>query len=217
MPDPSESCPRCQKTVPLCVCEGITPLAHRIEVLILQHPREQDKELGTARLCALSLEKATLKIGLSWPSLGILLERKVDPKRWAVAYLGSVRPAALAPSAEILVVDAKGTLLGAQEAVLQSLEGVILLDGTWSEAKALWWRNPWMLKTRRLVLGPRRPSRYGRTRREPRREGLATIEAAGLMLARLEGRPEIEATLTAHFERQLARYKSLLSPTAGPA
>ena len=43
-------------------------------------------------------------------------------------------------------------------------------------------------------------------RREARREGLSTIEAAGLVLARLEGRPEIETAVTATFRRMLERY-----------
>ena len=72
-----------------------------------------------------------------------------------------------------------------------------MLDGTWSQAKALWWRNPWVLKCKRVVLGPKRPSRYGAMRREPRSDGLSTLEAAALLLARLEGKPEIATSLTA--------------------
>jgi DTW domain-containing protein YfiP len=67
---------------------------------------------------------------------------------------------------------------------------------------------------RRAVLGPRRPSRYGRLRHEPRRDALATIEAAALLLARLEGRPEIEAALAASFERLLGRYRATRPPPA---
>jgi len=92
-------------------------------------------------------------------------------------------------------------------AALADIEGVVVLDGTWSQAKTLWWRNPWMLKCRRVVLGPRQPSRYGKLRREPRREGLATIEAAAMLLGRLD-RPEIEQALSASFERMLARYRA---------
>ena len=85
----------------------------------------------------------------------------------------------------------------------------MLLDGTWSQAKALWWRNPWMLKCQRVILGPRQPSRYGQLRKEPRRDGLSTIEAAGLVLGALEKRPDIPATLNASFERMLARYREV--------
>ncbi len=96
-----------------------------------------------------------------------------------------------------------------QDASLRAIEGVILLDGTWSQAKALWWRNAWMLKCRRVILGPRRPSRYGQLRREPRDDGLSTIEAAGLLLSRLENRPEIETALNAGFEKMLARFREV--------
>jgi DTW domain-containing protein YfiP len=204
---PAEACPQCHKPPPLCVCDGIVPLDNKVSVLILQHPQEQDRTLGTARLTALSLRNATLKIGLSWPSLSKILGRNVDPQRWAVLYLGSVKAASLTPDREIVFVTRKGDLERNQEGHMRDIEGIVVLDGTWSQAKALWWRNAWMLKCRRVVLGPRQPSRYGRLRREPRRDGLSTIEATAMLLARLERRPEIEETLTASFMRMLDRVR----------
>jgi type I site-specific restriction-modification system R (restriction) subunit len=53
----------------------------------------------------------------------------------------------------------------------------VLLDGTWSQAKALWWRNAWMLKCQRVILGPKRPSAYGKLRKEPRQDGLLVATA----------------------------------------
>lgn len=206
--DPKLDCERCGKPAALCVCEGIAPLDNRIELVILQHPQEQDKSLGTARLTVLHLKHAVLKIGLSWPNLGKLTGRAVDAQRWAVVYLGSVRAKDIAPDREIIVVSRKGEALPNQDAVLRDIEGVILLDGTWSQAKALWWRNAWMLKCRRIVLNPQQPSRYGRVRKEPRRDALSTLESAALVLSRLEKKPEIETALTASFEKLLARYRS---------
>jgi DTW domain-containing protein YfiP len=46
-------------------------------------------------------------------------------------------------------------------------------------------------------------------RREPRSDGLSTLEAAAMLLARLERKPEIEMALHASFERLLARYREL--------
>jgi DTW domain-containing protein YfiP len=182
------------------------PFDNRIAVLILQHPQEQDRELGTAGLTVRHLRQALLKVGLSWPSLTKILGRPVDPHRWAVLYLGSAKAAALAPGREIVVLSRKGEPEPNQDALLRDIEGIVLLDGNWSQAKALWWRNPWMLKCRRVILGPPRPSRYGKLRREPRRDGLSTIEAAAMLLSRLENRPEIEAGLTAGFEKLLASH-----------
>jgi len=72
---------------------------------------------------------------------------------------------------EIVAIDRKGEIEENQRAILKDLEGIVLLDGTWSQAKALWWRNAWMLKCQRVILGPAHPSRYGKLRREPRRDG----------------------------------------------
>jgi DTW domain-containing protein len=188
--------------------DAIGPLDNRIAVLVLQHPQEQDRALGTAGLTVRHLRQAFLKVGLSWPSLTKVLGRPADPHRWAVLYLGSAKAAALAPGREIVVLNRKGEPEPNQDAWLRDIEGVVLLDGNWSQAKALWWRNPWMLKCRRVILGPPRPSRYGRLRREPRRDGLSTIEAAAMLLSRLENRPEIEAGLVASFEKMLASYRA---------
>jgi DTW domain-containing protein YfiP len=113
------------------------------------------------------------------------------------------------------VGNKNGHAVDHQDSALREIEGIILLDGTWSQAKALWWRNGWMLKCKRVVLGPKRPSRYGKLRREPRRDGLSTIEAAAMLLARLERKPEIETALNASFERLLARYRET-RPASGP-
>jgi tRNA-uridine aminocarboxypropyltransferase len=201
-------CPRCQKPLPLCVCEDITPIENRVLILILQHPQEQDRILGTARLTVMHLNNAVLKIGLSWPSLSKALGRQVgDPSRWAVLYLGSSKVANLGTRSQIVALDRKGEAEDNQRGILKKIEGIVLLDGSWSQAKALWWRNPWMLKCQRVILGPSRPSRYGKLRREPRRDGLSTIEAAAMMLASLEQRPEIAEALHASFERMLTKYR----------
>jgi DTW domain-containing protein YfiP len=205
-----ETCPRCGKPLPLCICDSVEPVANRIEVLILQHPQEQDRALGTARLTAHQLQNATHRIGLSWPSLSKALGREVyDPQRWAVLYLGSAKLADLETDRDVVAIDRKGEIEDNQRAILKDIEGIVLLDGTWSQAKALWWRNAWMLKCRRIILGPARPSLYGKLRKEPRSDGLSTIEAAGLVLSRLEGRPEIETTLNATFQRMLSQYKAV--------
>ncbi len=206
--DAIPDCPRCHKPLPLCICDSITPIESRLSLLVLQHPQEQDRALGTARLTALHFQNAVVKIGLSWPSLSKALGRPVpDPSRWAVLYLGSAKVADLKIRNDIVAIDRKGEVEDNQRAILSRIEGVVVLDGTWSQAKALWWRNAWMLKCQRIILGPARPSRYGRLRREPRRDGLSTIEAAAMVLAGLEGRPDIAETLQASFERMLARYR----------
>lgn len=213
-PETVEDCPRCRKPLALCICDSVEPVSNRTSLLILQHPQEQDRALGTARLTALHFRDAVLKIGLSWPSLSKALGRPVDdPSRWAVLYLGSAKADSFGANRAIVAIDRKGEMEEDQRGILADIEGLVLLDGTWSQAKALWWRNAWMLKCQRIVLGPRQPSRYGKLRKEPRRDGLATIEAAAMMLAGLENRPDIETTLLASFERMLAKYREVQATT----
>src|SRR6266478_6872877 len=205
-------CPDCGKPLPLCICDSIEPIENRVSLLILQHPQEQDRALGTARLTALHFKNAVVRIGLSWPSLSRALGRQVaDPSRWAVLYLGSAKVADLETSSDIIAVNRKGEIEDNQRAILKDLEGIVLLDGTWSQAKALWWRNAWMLECQRVILGPAHPSRYGKLRREPRRDGLSTIEAAAMLLAGIEKRSDIAETLHRSFERMLAKYREAQS------
>ena len=209
-PDEIPDCPHCGKPLPLCICDSVTPIENKVSLLILQHPQEQDRALGTARLTAMHFENAVVKIGLSWPSLSKALGRPVDdPSRWAVLYLGSAKVSELDTDAEIVAINRKGEIEPHQRAILGDIEGIVLLDGTWSQAKALWWRNAWMLKCQRIILGPKRASRYGQLRREPRGDGLSTIEAAAMLLAGLEKRPDIAETLNGCFERMLARYRQV--------
>ena len=192
-----ETCPKCLKPRSLCVCDEVVPIDNRIALLVLQHPQEQDKTLGTARLTVQSLTNAVFRIGLSWPSLAKALGRPAEPRHWAVVYLGATRPADFPPGREIAVFDKKGEPVPDQDASLAEIKGVIVLDGTWSQAKTLWWRNPWLLKLHRIVLDPPRPARLGRLRREPRREALSTVEAVALALQHLEASPEAAMALTA--------------------
>jgi DTW domain-containing protein YfiP len=202
-------CARCGKPLTLCVCDALAPVENRVFVLILQHPQEQDRDLGTGRLAHLQLARSALKIGLSWRGLGAALGRDdADPKRWGVLYLGPTQD--LPESGDIAVLDRRGAARPGGEAALAALDGVVVLDGTWSQAKALWWRNPWLLKLNRIVLRPGFRSAYGELRREPRAESVSTIEAVALCLARIEGEPAL-------FERVVAPFLSLVAKFRGRA
>lgn len=210
-PDEAPSCPHCGKPAPLCICEGLTPIDNRVEVLILQHPQEQDRLLGTARLSATQLAKSVFKIGLSWPSLAKALGREADPAQWAVLHLGSSKAADLPRDREVVVLDKKGVVAADQEAALRGIRGIVVFDGTWAQAKTLWWRNAWVLKARRLVLNPGKRSLYGDLRREARREGLSTIEAIGLALGAIESQPELKGALDGSFRQMLEKYRAALA------
>ncbi len=195
-------------------------LDNRLFILVLQHPREKRETLATAGLAVAMLRRAELAVGLSWPNLaralgsaGVGDAGAGPPIRGAGRCCISVRRGRglSAWRVRCVALDRHGQPAPDQAAMLRGLDGAVLLDGSWSEAKALWWRNPWLLKLRRLVLDPQRPSDFSRVRREPRREALSTIEAASLLLKHIEGRPEIETALKGALDGLIAA----ATPAAG--
>ncbi|HWD57850.1 MAG TPA: tRNA-uridine aminocarboxypropyltransferase [Stellaceae bacterium] len=177
---------------------------NRVFVLILQHPQERREALSTAPLVATTLTRAKVAIGLSWPSLARALGAAAEPQEWGVLHLGAARPQAAEERRELMLVDGRGELLAKPNTVLAGLKGIVVLDGTWSQAKTLWWRNPWLLRLHRIVLDPPRPAQLGRLRREPRREALSTVEATALALRHLEAGPAAADSLGAALDAMLA-------------
>jgi DTW domain-containing protein len=187
------------------VCDRIVSFPTARRVLILQHPQERDALLGSAQILEASLPKAQIVVGLSWRNLAHALEEpEIDPKRWAVLFPDS---------------EAEGDQVTKRSgAVLEpeSLEGIIVLDGTWSKAKTLWWRNPWLNKLNRMTLKPAKPSIYGKLRAEPRREFVSTLESVAAALTLCGESPEIAAGLERVFRTLVQRVRDaqLIPPPA---
>lgn len=203
----SDACPRCGKPRAICVCDRVEPIETTLRVVILQHPQEDDALLGTAKLVTATLPKAEIRVGLSWASLDRALGTKnADKSRWAVLAAAKL-PADLPDSAKgkaVVVVDRNGAVLDPQRC---RLDGVIVLDGTWSQAKTLWWRNAWLLKLPRVVLMPREPSMYGRLRKEPRRDYVSTLEAIADVLPALGESEDVRDNLRRLLRTMLQRVR----------
>jgi DTW domain-containing protein YfiP len=187
---------------------------NRVTVLVLQHPQEQDRVLGTARLLARTLAHARISVGLSWRNLGHALnaqneQRAPDPRQWAVLYLGS---GIIGENARhrggkqpLIALDGKGEPLADQDGAFAGLQGLVALDGNWAQAKALWWRNAWLTRLRRFVVVPDGPSLYGNLRREARADAVSTLEAVALALSVLEGDETVRERLLVPFRELIRR------------
>ncbi len=183
------------------MCDRIVSYETERRVVILQHPQEQDALLGSAQILVASLPKAQLVVGLSWRGLAHALgEEELDLRKWAVLF----------PDRESQgpgVASRRGAVLDPT-----ALEGIVVLDGTWSKAKTLWWRNPWLSKMNRMTLKPSQPSIYGKLRAEPRREYVSTLESVAAALT-LCGEPkEIEAGLARVFRTMVQRVRDAELP-----
>jgi hypothetical protein len=175
---------------------------NKVAILVLQHPQEQDRVLGTARLLAGSLTHAKVVVGLSWRNLAHALGESAEPRDWGVLYLGSTQTKG---HTGLVAVDGKGLPMADQAAARAGLKGLIALDGNWAQAKALWWRNAWLTKLRRFVVVPDGPSLYGDLRREARPDAVSTLEAVALSLQVLEGDAAVREKLLEPFRALLAK------------
>jgi DTW domain-containing protein YfiP len=187
------------------VCDRVERYETARRVLILQHPQERDALLGSAQILEACLPKAQIVVGLSWRNLGHALgEPDVDAKRWAVLFPDREAP-------EGAITTRRGAALEPSQ-----IDGIVVLDGTWSKAKTLWWRNPWLNKLSRVNLAPTKPSIYGKLRAEPRRDYVSTLEAVAGALTLCGEKPEIAAGLERIFRTLMQRVRDakLIPPPA---
>jgi hypothetical protein len=189
-----------------------------LPILILQHPQEPsrlDKDASSAQVLCSALRYSFCAVGLSWRNLGHALKKfesiqgfpdLAHPSTWATLYLGTKAHSQHEAAAEpgLYFLNKKGEFT--QPSGIP-IGGLILLDGTWAQAKTLWWRNPWLLKTQRIHLVPKQKSRYGNIRKEPRPECVSTLEAAAETLTFMGIDPAVEAELIHQFEQKLKVFR----------
>ena len=169
--EPRAVCLRCRRPRSSCYCELIPSLDTTTRVVLLQHPRERDMPIGTARMANLSLPNSELHVGIDWQRSSALLTAISDPLRPALL---------LYPGDESIDVD--------QQPPVGPVT-LVVVDGTWSQAKKMIRENPILNRLPRFTFQPPNPSEY-RIRREPKPHCVSTIEALVFALGALEGEPE---------------------------
>lgn len=176
-------CYRCCKLVSMCLCSRIPQVENRTEIVILQHAHERMHALGTARFARLGLRKARVEV--LHHSLRDGFRREfVLPEGAALLF-----PQAGAPRLDHLAPDERP-------------KSLVLLDGTWGQARRLYRENEWLHALPHVVLAPRAESNY-RIRKEPRPEYVSTIEAILEALRILEGEQPQHAELLAAFDAMI--------------
>ncbi|HEY0839584.1 MAG TPA: tRNA-uridine aminocarboxypropyltransferase, partial [Vulgatibacter sp.] len=136
---PRPSCQRCRRPLAFCWCRSIEPVPTRTRLVFLQHLRESRVPIGTARMAHLALSNSEFHVGTSF---------SLTPgPRTAVLFPGED---ALPP--EVLREGDPWTL--------------VVIDGTWSQARKIVQRDPVLSALPRVGFRPDRPGNY-RIRREP--------------------------------------------------
>jgi DTW domain-containing protein YfiP len=155
-------------------------------VVLLQHPRERDMPIGTARMANLCLPNSELHVGINWQQSAALLSAISDPQRPALL---------LYPSDDAIDVTHHSPI---------GPVTLVVVDGTWSQAKKMVRENPILNRLPRFAFQPANPSEY-RIRREPKPHCVSTIEALVYALGALEGDPERFTSLLLPFRKMIDR------------
>ena len=151
----------------VCWCAQLPTLTPKTQVVFLQHPRERHVPIGTARMAHLSLQGSRLVEGVFFD----------DDPRVQDLFGGDDSTAILFPDD-----DARPFAAWQQHPPKR----LVVLDGTWSQAKKLLTSNPKLAALPKLSFQPAEPGRY-RIRKEPTDQHLSTIEATAAVLGALEG------------------------------
>lgn len=183
MVEPRAYCYRCDKPQATCICATVERLHNRTHVTILQHPRERRHPLGTARFAELGLQNVQVLVDVEG------------------RYRGETPPILLPPDTGILYPSENAEALPPAESG-RGPSHLVVIDGTWHQAKTLYRDMAWLQRFPHYVLRPDAPSRY-RIRREPELSFISTLEALLLALGQLE--PDL-----AGIDRLLSAFDSMI-------
>jgi len=180
-------CERCALHVADCMCAQVAPLALGTRVIVFAHRREVHKTTGTARLVALALANAEVRV------VGLPEDR---------AHYGDLgaqpgRALVLFPSPQSVEL----TPAHAQRGPLT----LIVPDGNWRQARKIATKEPELAALEHVRL-PSGPPPLCRLRAHADPAALATFEAIARALGVLEGsavRQQLERVLALKVERVL--------------
>jgi DTW domain-containing protein len=160
-------CYTCRRPLLTCYCQHVKPFESSPRFVILMHPHEVKKPIGTGRMAHQCLKNSTLWIGQDFANSEKLNQLISDP---------DIFPMLLFPgsnSHNLTTLDShqrKALCPGDKELV------IILLDATWIYAKKMLYRSPNLQKLPRICFNPPHLSKFI-VRKQPNDECFSTIEA----------------------------------------
>lgn len=194
--EPRAVCPRCRRPTRVCYCEHLTSVDTTTRVVLLQHPREEDMAIGTARMASLCLPNSELHVGVDFQTSPELARALEDPERPAVLLYPSD------DAVDVLTAPPTGPVT------------LVVVDGTWWQARKLVRVNPVIAKLPRYAFKAPTPSEY-RIRREPDEAYVSTIEALVHVLGVLERDPERLRALLVPFRAMIDKQIAFATEVRG--
>lgn len=178
---PREICQRCRRPKTVCFCDRLTQIESQTHVVFIQHPLEARVPISTCRMAHLSLPNSELHVTLNPEEVPALVDALNEPGT-----------ALLFPADDATDV----------EALARRPKRLVVVDGTWDNAKKLFLRSPLLKALPRIGFVPPAPGNY-RIRKEPAEHCLSTIEAIAQVLEKLERAPGRFTPMLAAFDRMV--------------
>jgi len=166
------SCEKCRRPQRVCWCAYLPekPIKIRGKVIVLQHPGEEKRNLKTAPMLLNGLESGCCVIyyGKKFPTR----------KHEGLAELLSE------PNTFVLFPGVKSRCL---KQVVQSYSAgeqynLVLIDGTWSQAKSIYFHSPFLHDLPQVSLPEPGPSLYV-VRTQPSEHCVSTVESAAMAIS----------------------------------
>jgi DTW domain-containing protein len=183
-------CYRCRKPASTCYCQEVRPVRPGFEVVLLQHPRERRKGIGTARMVHLSIPGSRLIVGERFEENPEVASLLADAGRHCVV---------LFPGPGSLDLDAAGSAAFPADRRLV----VFVIDGTWACARKILRLSPSLAALPKIRFSPRQPSEYSAIRQQPAPQCLSTLEAVHHLIGVLE--PATDASPMLGIFREMVR------------
>lgn len=174
-------CQKCERPIKVCWCEYLPrpkiSLKSGTSIIIIQHPSEKKRKIRTALMALHGLDNGDCKI---------FVRRKVANTDTLCELLENSNSYVLYPTATSKQIE-----LIANDHEKKSL---IILDGTWDEAKKIYSRSPILQRLPTIQLDIDKKSEYV-VRTQPSEKCLSTIETIAHSLAILENDDSISEKL----------------------
>ncbi len=187
-----EVCLRCRRPRAVCWCASVTQVPSRTRVVFLQHPREAKVPISTCRMAHLSLPNSELHVGTQ--------------------AAGNAQLEALCREEGVAVLFPSDAAVDVDE-LSEPPRTLVVVDGTWSNAKKVVEKCPLLSKLPRLKFLPQQPGNY-RIRKEPAAHCLATIEATAFVLEKLEKAPRRFTPILTAFDAMVEKQLTFIAQNA---
>ncbi|XP_046521479.1 tRNA-uridine aminocarboxypropyltransferase 2 [Equus quagga] len=176
-------CSRCSRPQKVCLCPflPVHPLHISTHLYIIQHPAEENKVLRTVPLLAACLPQDKCKV-----KIGRRFSEERDPELSTVCRKSGtliLYPGAEAANLEEFILDSP---------IYPTT--IIIIDGTWSQAKDIFYKNSLFRLPTQVQLKTSISSQYV-IRTQPTNRCLSTLECAAVALSILEKNIYIQETL----------------------